>query len=443
MTKPNVILIHAHDLGRWLPCYGMSSVPSPNLDAFANSALVFDQAFATAPLCTPARSSLFTGLSPHVNGLMGLAHDGWRYRRRVRTLPEHLHPYGYDRALVGLQHEHPDPTVLGFGEVCGMGFLPRALVVAGEAEQWLARPRSTDRPFFLTVGMWEVHRPWPAEDYEHADPADVEVPGYLPDNADTREDVAAFYGSIRQFDQAVGQVLRAIELYCDPANTMVIFTTDHGAAFPRAKSTLYDAGVGVALIIGPPTSWGVPPGRRSALASHLDVVPTLLELAGGHPVPELEGRSLLPELQGYPSTPTPRQLFFEKTYHDNYDPQRAVRNERYKYIRNFVAGPKLPLAKDLEESATRRGMGDAHLAPRPPVELYDLDQDPCELTNIAGDPALSELVAEREQALTSWMRATADPLLVDGKIPPPPSASRLLDAAPDLPIPVTAGTSGG
>lgn len=116
-----------------------------------------------------------------------------------------------------------------------MGFLPRALPVAAETEAWLAARGPAARPFFLTVGMWEVHRPWPPEDYEHADPSAVHVPGYLPDNEHTRRDVAAFYGAIRQLDEAVGRVLSAVDRHCDPDRTMVIFTTDHGAAFPGAK----------------------------------------------------------------------------------------------------------------------------------------------------------------------------------------------------------------
>ncbi|WP_327584386.1 sulfatase [Nonomuraea sp. NBC_00507] len=428
---PDVVLIHCHDLGRFLSCYGAPAIPSPSLHALAERSVVFDNAFATAPLCTPARSSLFTGLSPHVNGLMGLAHAGWRYRRSVATMPELMSGLGYDTALIGLQHEHPNPMVLGFDEVHGAGFLPRAWPVARETEAWLRNRRERSRPFLLTVGMWEVHRPWPAEDYTHADPAAVEVPPYLPDNAHTREDLAAFYGAIRQLDAAVGHVIDAIDRHCDPDRTAVVFTTDHGAALPRAKGTLYDPGVEVALIVRPPAAWGVPPGRRGQAVSHLDILPTLLEMAGGSAGPGHEGRSIVPDLRGA-AGPRDRTLFLEKSFHDRYDPMRAVRTSKYKYIRNFTDGPALVLAKDIEESPSRRGFGDGHLAPRPPVELYDLRKDPWEQLNIAAEPAMAETVASLDDRLLRWMRETGDPLL-DGPIPVPPRASRLIDAQDDLP----------
>lgn len=438
-SRPNIVLIHCHDLGRWLSCYGLKTVPSPRLQAFADRAVVFEQAFSTAPLCSPARGSLFTGLSPHRHGLLGLAHHAWRYREDVATLPELLGPLGYDTALIGLQHENVDSSVLGFGEVGGVGFLPRAWQVVEAADAWLKQRASgagVASPFFLTVGMWEVHRPWPVEDYVFADPACVEVPPYLPDNADTREDIAAFYGSIRQMDDAVGHLLNRIDAHFDSADTLVVFTTDHGAAFPRAKGTLYDPGTGVALIVRPPRAWGVAPSRRSELVSHLDIVPTCLEIAGmstddcAH---RFEGASLVPLLKQTKAgvVPGERLLFTQKNFHDSYDPMRAVRSDRYKYIRNFVDGPKLKLSLDLENSPTRRGFGDAHLDERPAEELYDLLVDPWETCNVAADPAYERVRIHYFTKLAEWMVATNDPLLL-GPIEPAPARTRQTDALPRL-----------
>lgn len=427
-TTPNIVLIHCHDLGTWLPCYGMPSVPSPNIDAFASEGVVFESAFATAPLCTPARSSIFTGLHPHQNGLMGLTHDGWRYNPGVRTLPQMLDEHGYHSVLVGLQHEDLDARVLGYEEVHGLGFLPRAHEVARRVGWWLDQPARPE-PFFLTVGMWEAHRPWPAEDYQPADPDGVDVPAYLPDNAHTRQDIAEFHGAIRQMDAAVGAILASLARSPFAENTMVIFTTDHGAAFPRAKSTLYDSGVQVAFIVRPPTSWGAEPGRRAELVSHLDLAPTLIEVAGGRPPQSLEGRSLLPLLRGSAlqsqAGPQERELLLQKTYHDRYDPIRALRTEKVKYIRNFAPGPQLPLALDLEESSTRQGMSDAMLGPRPDEELYLLDDDPAELQNVAAESAHQALRRQMAQRLQAHLQQTADPVLA-GPIsaPPAPEPSR-------------------
>jgi arylsulfatase A-like enzyme len=279
-------------------------------------------------------------MSPHRNGLQGLAHRGWRYAAGVRTLPEIARDCGYRSALIGLQHEDPDPCVLGFDEVLGLGFLPRALQVGREAATWFADNGRSAVPYLVTVGMWEAHRPWPPEDYGRYPLDKVDVPPYLPDNEHTREEIAGMLRSIQQVDTAVGMVLDAIEEHGDPDNTLVIFTTDHGAAFPRAKGTLYDPGVRVALIARAPRSWNVRPSRVRTLTSHLDVVPTVLDLGGAadaerllHDAPSggLEGRSLKPELSGMSSQDQERTLFLQKTYHDGYDPIRAVRTERYLY----------------------------------------------------------------------------------------------------------------
>ena len=415
-ARPHIVLVHGHDLGRWLSCYGRPSVPSPHLDRFAAEGIVFDRAFATAPLCTPARSSMFTGLYPHQNGLMGLAHAGWRYRDGVRTLPELLADAGYDTALVGLQHEHPDPLVLGFEHVGGLGFLPHADAVVDEAIAWI-HGREGAAPFFLTVGIWEGHRPWGSADYPTVDPASVEVPPYLPDNDETRADLAGFYGSIAFLDEHVGRLLAAIDASTAGEDALVIFTTDHGAALPRAKSTLYDSGVEVAMIVRPPAGWRRDAARVAEPVSHLDLVPTLVELAGGRPDPAWEGRSLAGMIRGdEDAMDEDRPLFFEKTHHDGYDPIRAVRTPRWKYVRNFAPGPRLRLPRDLEESRTRAGMGDAHLREREREELYDLAGDPAELHNLADDDAYASVRAERAGVLDGWMRRTGDPLL-DGEVP--------------------------
>jgi arylsulfatase A-like enzyme len=437
-TRPDIVIAHAHDLGTWLSFLGMPSVPSPQLARFAAGSVVFENAFATAPLCTPARSSLMTGTSPHVNGLQGLAHHGWRYRTGVRTLPELLAPAGYHTVLVGLQHEHSNAAVLGYDEVAGAGFLPRALPVVAEAEGYLRR-RAQQRaaegqaaPLLMVVGTWEVHRPWPVEDYAPADPHGVDVPAYLPDTPDTRADIAAFHGAIRQLDLAMGRLFTAIDAFTDPGNTMVVFTTDHGAAFPRAKGTLYDAGVRVALVVRPPRSWGVGPGRRSALVSHLDVVPTVLEAAGAELPSWLEGNSLVPLLSGdVPEERDDRTLVLQKAYHDTYDPLRAVRTRRHKLIRTFQPGTPQPLGKDVADSRTRAGMSDADFPPRPPVELYDLRADPDEQVSLADSPQHADVRAALEARLAAWMDAMADPLAT-GPVPPPPPQSRETDALPAL-----------
>src|SRR6218665_3141581 len=377
--QPNIILIHCHDLGDWLSVYQDERIPSPHLANFAAESIVFDQAFATSPLCTPARSSLFSGLLPHENGLMGLSHAGWHYYPGIETLPEYLAAANYRTALIGLQHEDLDALTLGFEEVHGLGFLPRALEVAKLSAEWLSSTKDDSRPFF---------------------------------------------GAIEQMDQAVGSILDAIETNGLAENTLVIFTPDHGVAFPGAKSTLYDRGVKVAFIARPPRSWQVAPGRTSRIISHLDVVPTLLAVAGAPAPATLSGFNQLELLQGAPEDQiAPRELVLEKTYHDRYDPIRALRTPTTKYIHNFIAAPRLPLPTDLEASDTRKGMSDEHLAPRAQEELYLLSEDPWELNNVAERGDLEDVRNELRERLFELLRGSADPL-VEGSVSPPPAPAR-------------------
>ncbi|QRP42613.1 sulfatase [Amycolatopsis sp. FDAARGOS 1241] len=422
-SRPNILLVHWHDLGRHLGAYGHPGVPSPNVDRLAEQGLRFDNAFATAPLCSPARGSLFTGRYPHDNGLLGLAHLGWEYRAGVQTLPALLGDAGYRTALAGMQHESSDPSTLGYQEFFALRttYLEREYCdgVTDAATAWLARAALEDRPFFLSVGFEEVHRPYPTDRYAPDDPARVEVPPFLPDNAWTRDDLASFQGSIRAADAAVGRLLSAVDELRLTADTWVVFTTDHGVAFPRAKSTLYDPGTGVALIMRPPAAWPSPRGATDRLFSHVDFVPTVLDALGLPVPPEVQGVSHAQWLRGGDPAPSREHVFTEKNFHDIYDPLRAVRDAEFKYLRNFEPRPLLPLPGDLESSPTRYGYGDAHLAHRPAEELYDLRDDPWEQRNVAADPRYAEVRARLSCSLESWQQDSGDPLL-KGPLPAPP-----------------------
>lgn len=421
--RPNILLVHWHDLGRHLGAYGHRGVPSPHVDRLAGQGLRFDNAFCTAPLCSPARGSLFTGRYPHDNGLLGLAHLGWEYRSGVRTLPGLLGDAGYRTALAGMQHESSNPATLGFQEFFALrtNHLEREYCdgVTDAATAWLAGAAVGDRPFFLCVGFEEVHRPYPTDRYRPDDPREVEVPPFLPDNEWTRDDLASFQGSIRVADAAVGRLLSTLDDLNLTADTWVVFTTDHGVAFPRAKSTLYDSGTGVALIMRPPESWHTPRGTSDRLFSHVDLVPTMLDMLGAPIPPEVQGVSHAQWLGGGDPAPAREHVFTEKNFHDIYDPIRAVRDKEFKYIRNFEPRPLLPLPGDLESSPTRHGFGDAHLAHRPAEELYDLRQDPWEQHNVAGDRDYAQVGARLAERLESWRAETRDPLL-DGPLTAPP-----------------------
>ncbi len=408
--RPNVVLIHWHDVGTHLGAYGHGDVASPAVDRLAGEGLRFDRAFCTTPLCSPARGSLFTGRYPHTNGLMGLVNRGWEYRPGERTAPSLLSELGYRTALIGQQHESHDPSRLGFDEVHAWpAGRARCGPVSQRAVDWLEGAAPAE-PFFLTVGFFETHRPYPAAEYPPVDPATVQVPAYLPDNHHTRADLAAFLGSIRVADAATGRVLDAIDRAGLAGSTLVLFTTDHGIAFPRAKGTLYDPGIAVALLARPPRAWNVAAGAPAGLVSHVDVLPTLLELAGGDVPPFIQGRSFAATLRGEVG-PRRSEIFAEKNHHDEYDPIRGIRTDRYAYIRNLEPGTPPRLSGDIERSPSRRGLAEDHLRPRPAEELYDLDHDPWQLRNLAQDPSHAQVKADLAARLEAWMTETDDPAL--------------------------------
>src|SRR3712207_5287209 len=289
---PNILYLHSHDTGRYVQPYG-HPVPTPNIQRLADQGLLFRRAFAAAPVCSGSRAALLTGQSSHSSGMLGLAHRGHRLADYEQHLVHVLHDHGYTSALVGEQHVSEDPRHIGYDRVVEIDS-HRAQAVAPATAATLAELRD-HRPFFLSVGFFETHR-------EYFEPTSVRdalyslPPANLPDTPETRRDMAAFKASARSLDHGVGAVLNALDEHDLADDTLVIFTTDHGLAFPGAKATLTDRGIGVLLILRGPG--GFHGGRVSdALVSQIDLFPTICELAGIDRPSWLQGRSLLPLLR--------------------------------------------------------------------------------------------------------------------------------------------------
>ena len=409
--RDNVLFVHWHDLGRYLGAYGHSDVSSPRLDRLAAQSILFTRAHATAPLCSPSRGSLFTGLYPQSNGLVGLAHHGWEYHADVRTLPQILCEYGWHSTLFGMQHETSYPTRLGFDEFDVSNSFCEYVVE--KTQEWLrkrARSRA-DSPFLLTAGFFETHRPYPRERYQPADTAVVVPPDYLPNTAEVRQDLADFYGSIATADAAVGQLLDTLADTEFDADTWVVFVTDHGPAFPRAKSTLYDAGTGVALMIRPPARLSAAPRVYDELFSGVDLVPTLLDLLGVEEPAGIQGISHAHNLLDSTSEPVREQVYTAKTYHDSFDPIRAIRTKDYSYIENYGRRPLLDLPWDIEASPSGQVVAPLVTAPRPERELYDLQADPGEMNNLLAldDTGHADAIAaDLAVRLHDWRQKTGD-----------------------------------
>ena len=319
--------------------------------------------------------------------MLGLAHRGYRLRHPERHIVNVLRDAGYWTGLVGEQHVSEDPGDLGYDHVADLGST-RVSEVAPAATRLIATRAGESAPFFLSVGFFETHR----EFFEPSSIRDVlysRPPENIPDNAQTRRDMASFRASARSLDQGVGTVLNALEEHGLADDTLVILTTDHGLAYPDAKCTMYDRGIGVMLMIRGPG--GFERGRvYDAQVSHLDLYPTICDVVGLEHPPWLEGTSLLPLVRGDVSE-VHEEIFAEVTYHAAYEPQRAVRTQRYKYMRRYNDQHPGRVLANVDDSLTKDVLLAAGWADvDPPWEaLFDLWLDPAEGTNRVDDPALA------------------------------------------------------
>jgi N-sulfoglucosamine sulfohydrolase len=408
---PNIIYIHSHDTGRYVQPYGFQ-VPTPNIQLLADQGVLFREAFCAMPTCSGSRACLLTGQGGAGNGMLGLAHRGWALNDYRRHLVHTLRRAGYYSALIGEQHISREPGTIGYDEVIPVDS-NQANEVAPSAIETLA---AAQEPFFLSVGFFETHRSFAA-------PTSVRdtlyslAPPNLPDTPRTRQDMAAFKASARSLDQGIGAVLNGLHQQELAERTLIICTTDHGLAFPGAKATLFDRGTGVMLLMRGPR--GFSGGKVfDAMVSHLDVYPTICDFAGIEHPPWLEGRSLMPLVRGEVDR-VHDAVFSEMTYHAAYQPQRAIRTGRWKYIRRFDDSER-PVLANCDDSASKEllvehGWAEQKLATE---QLYDLVFDPSEGRNIADDPASQAVLADLRGRLHEWMAERGDPLL-EGPVAPP------------------------
>lgn len=412
--RPNILYIHSHDTGRYVQPYGYA-IPTPHLQQLAEEGVLFRKAFCAAPTCSPSRASLLTGQYAHQSGMLGLAHRGFSLHNYKQHLLHTLRKEGYHSALIGEEHLAKDRTAIGYDRVYEVdGF--HASTIAPVAISMLKR---TPQPFFLSVGFFETHREFqkPAceKDANYCLP-----PAPLPDTPETRRDMAAFQASAWNLDQGIGAVLEALEETGLADNTLVICTTDHGIAFPYMKGNLTDHGIGVMLLMRGPG--GFTGGKvYDALVSQIDIFPTICDLLNVDRPRWLQGVSLLPLIQGEVDQ-VRDTIFAEVTYHAAYEPQRAVRTHRWKYIRRFDhhLGPVLPNCDDSpsKEMLLQHGWQER---PYPLEQLYDLIFDPNEGCNMANDVSVAIVLKEMRTRLHDWMLGTDDPLLY-GPIAAPPAA---------------------
>lgn len=427
---PNVLWILGDDLGPDLACYGTPAVKTPNLDRLAAQGARFTRAYTTAPVCSPSRSALITGMyQTSIGAQHHRSHreDGYTLPAGVRLVTDHFRDAGYYTANVRTltpQLKVPGKTDFNF-----------AAKVPFDGDDW--SQLKAHQPFYAQVNFVEPHR---GADWEQArnrpglvDPAAVALPPYYPDHPTTRDDYANYLDAVQLLDAKVGTVLKLLEDGGLAENTVVFFFGDNGRCHVRDKQWLYDGGLHVPLLVRWPGR--VAPGTvRDDLVSAIDITATSLWAAGVKTPDRMQGRVFLgPDAR-------PREYVFgaRDRCDETVDRIRCVIGRRYHYLRNYhpewpytqpnqykeTQYPVLNLMKQLHAAGKLTAAQELFMAPhKPPEELYDLETDPHEIYNLAGSPEHQPVLNELRAALDRWISETGD----EGARPEDPKARGTLN----------------
>jgi N-sulfoglucosamine sulfohydrolase len=416
-NKPNIIWILSEDISVNLACYGTPVVQTPNLDAMAATGIRFTNAYATAPVCSPSRSAIISGMfqtSIGAHNHRSHRDDGYKLPDGVKPITDYLRDAGYFTVNATTPAEGVnEPAKTDFN------FQPDHPVFDGS--DWTQR--KTDQPFFAQITIDETHRSkkWETIVQAHEpqiDPAKITLPSYYPDHPVIREDWATYLESIQLMDSYVGKIFKRLEKEGIAENTIIIFTGDNGRCMIRDKQFLYEGGIHVPFLI----RW---PGKLKAgavdkrLVSMIDISASILDFAGVKIPSYMEGRPL------FTKKPVPRDhiIAARDRMDETVDKMRAVRTTRFKYIKNYYPDrpymqanayketqyPAWNLMKDLYATGKLSRQQALFCSPtKPDEELYETDRDPEELNNLAGRPEYQKQLAEMRQLLENWIKKTGD-----------------------------------
>jgi len=410
-SRPNLLWIVADDLGLELGCYGEPHVSTPNLDRLASEGVLFKRAFATSPVCSSSRSAYITGMyQTSIGAHHHRAIDAFPdLPEPVLPLPQILKAAGYHTTNQAseLAPRRRAKTDFNFNYEAGDLF-------SGEHY----REAAPGQPFFAQIQIYPPHRPFPRDPVEPERLEGLVLPPYYPEHPLIRRDWAAYLLGVEELDRAVGAALDALEESGQAGNTIVVFFGDHGRPHLRDKQWLYEGGLATPLIVRWPGR--LPAGEvRDEMVSLIDLAPTCLEWIG-EPVPEwMQGRSFADPGRGG------RAFIFgaRDRCGDAEDRIRSVRDERFKYIRNFfpdrpylqtsvykeMGYPAIHVLRHLHARDELDETAALLLAEvRPGEELYDLEADPHEIRNLAADPAHRETLEAMRARIDAWIEETGD-----------------------------------
>jgi arylsulfatase A-like enzyme len=417
---PNILWIVVEDQSDHYGPYGETLAKTPNVDRLAAEGVMFSNAFVTAPVCSPARSALITGMyqtsigAHHHRSSRGTVKN--ELAADVHLIPELFKEAGY--FVTNGRLTEPGSDKLGPGKTDYNFVYPDDLY---DGSDW--SERSPGQPFFAQVqlrgGKFRDQQTLEPREGVHTngiDPADVTLPPYYPDDPVIRKDWARYLESVEHVDWEVGRLLKRLEDEGIADNTVVIFFTDHGVSHARGKQFLYEEGIKIPLIVrGPGVSVGT---ARNDLVAHIDISATALDLAGVAVPETMQGRPLF----GPDAQPRDYVVSARDRCDETVEYMRSVRTDRYKYIRNFLPQrPHLQPNRYKDGKAIIQAIRKLHAegeldphqerlftVPRPDEEFYELESDPHELTNLASDPAHQETLQQLRQKLDEWIETSGD-----------------------------------
>lgn len=431
-TPPNVLFFTADDMN--FDSSGVFGGPikdlTPHIDSLASQGLRFSHAYSTVAVCQPVRQTMLCGLYPHRSGSMGF----FPVRPGVRTLNQELRTAGYLISCYG-KTKHLQPREQFCADVEDDSISRHPSKLAGATRDFIRLARKQKRPFFHNVNCYDPHRPFigmkgpddlaGGEEPSRRIGADevTKVPGFLEDLPDVRRELAGYYTNVRRLDDALGAVLAVLDEEGVTDDTIVVFYGgDHGMSFPFGKSNSYENSSRGALIVRWPEVTKPGGVDTSHMVTTLDFTPTMLEMLGLAPLPDLDGRSFVPALRGE-SMPGWDRVFtvYNAAFGNNWLPMRCMRTRDRSYIWNaWSDGTKKYHTENMAGLTWKAMLAASQQNPaikartdfysfRVPEEFYDLEADPCERTNLVGSSEHGPDIDAMRRELSAMMQATGDP----------------------------------